>query len=201
VGGPTLCAGEGLPPGSFLERGGAGTFRAADLDGETTMNRALPLAAAACLLTLTACGGADGESQDSAATSSAARTSSSAAATSTTPPPLAQGDVYACQSYVTDQGDAYEWLTLLEEQGTIGANEGFAGKLQVYNMGGVAQLFLAGVESEPLRESLQLLWDQQDTTRADLDAGTLSPGPLREALEQAAGVCEEGGFVISWHRG
>jgi hypothetical protein len=163
------------------------------------MRRTTPLTAALCLLTLTACGGGDG--QASAATSRSPSSGPSTAASSTAPVALAEGDVYACQKYVADQGDAYAWLKKLETQGTIGTEEGFAGKLQVYNMGGLAQLALDRAESPKLHQALQLLWDQQPKTRADLDAGTLMPGPLREALEQAASVCESGGFVIDWYDG
>jgi hypothetical protein len=160
------------------------------------MRRTIALTAA-CLLALTACGTTDGDSEAAATRTSAA--SSTSASASPVDAPLGETDVYACQKFVADQTEAYEWLTRLVRDGTIPADEGFGGKLQVYNMGGFADLIGSAVENPELRTALDFLVDEQPATRAALDGGTFDPYPTLEALEDAAAVCEEGGFVIDWH--
>jgi hypothetical protein len=110
--------------------------------------------------------------------------------------------VYTCQSFVADAGEAYGWLATLEQTGSISGDLSTPGYLEVYQLGGTASVFTDQVESPELRAAMQDVEDEGLALRDEIDAqGSVSPAPLRRALDQAAGVCEEGGFVIDWYAG
>jgi hypothetical protein len=72
----------------------------------------------------------------------------------------------------------------------------------VYQLGGTASVYAGQVESPELQDAMQDVVDEGLALREAIDAqGSVSPAPLRQALDQAADVCEEGGFVIDWYAG
>ncbi len=120
----------------------------------------------------------------------------------TTAARLGEVDVYTCQSFVADAGEAYGWLTTLEGQGSISGDLSTPGYLEVYQLGGTASVYAGQVESPELQGAMQDVVDEGLALREAIDAqGSVSPAPLRQALDQAADVCEEGGFVIDWYAG
>jgi hypothetical protein len=138
------------------------------------------------------------------ATPDAARTSSSSpssTAPSTTAAALGRVDTFACQSFVATAGDAYGWLTQLQRQGNINSTLATPGYLQAYNLGGTAGIYTAQVESPPLRAALQTIETDGQKLRQTIDAGggDVPASELVTALDNAAQICEQAGFVISWH--
>jgi hypothetical protein len=145
-------------------------------------------------------GGGGGEETPAASSSSSAATTSAAA--TPTQARLGEVDVFTCQSFVADADAAYGWLTTLEQQGSISGDLGTPGYLQVYQLGGTASLSAGQQESPQLRAAVQDVADEGKALRAAIDAqGSVSPTPLRQALDDAAEVCETGGFVIDWYEG
>jgi hypothetical protein len=148
-----------------------------------------------------ACGG-DGDTEADRATSRARRPRR--------PPPLGhdrsparRGDVYTCQSFVADAGDAYGWLTTFEQTRSISGELTTPGYVEIYQIGGTASIYTDQLQSTDLRAAMRSVEEEGMALRAEIDAaqGSVSPTPLRQALDQAADVCEEGGFVIDWHAG
>ncbi len=172
------------------------------------MKRYMMAGAGACVgLALAGCGG-DGEAGNSAAetsSSAASSTSSSAArstaASSSSAAALGQVDVYTCQSFVADAGDAYGWAKQLQTTGTATSDLSTPGYIAVYQLGWKASLYAEQVESPELGTAMQTIVSEGQALRAAIDAGggSLDPNPLVDALEEAASICEAGGFVISWH--
>ena len=157
-----------------------------------------------CLFPLAGCGGSAANPSMSANVPYAASSSSPAtrATTSTaavTSAALGTVDVYACQSFVTDAGDAYSWLLTLERDHSVGG-AGTPGFLEAYNLGGTASIYLGQLESATLKSAIQGIVDAGQAVRTAMDSrAAVDPAPALEALNRAADVCEEGGFTIDWH--
>jgi hypothetical protein len=168
------------------------------------MNRSLAAVAAVAGLLLTGCG-ADGSAEAASGSSSKTSTSASpstSAAAPATEARLGEVDVFTCQSFVADAGEAYDWLTTLERDGTISGDLGTPGYLEVYQLGGTASLSAGQQESPRLRAAVQAVADEGKALRAAIDAqGSVAPAPLRRALDNAAEACQAGGFVIDWYEG
>jgi hypothetical protein len=150
---------------------------------------------------LAACGG-DGDAGANPTTSSAATDLTTSSAPATTEARLGEVDVYTCQSFVADAGEAYGWLTTLEQTGSISGDLSTPGYLEVYQLGGTTSVLIDQVESAELRVAMHDVEDEGLALRGEIDAqGSVSPALLRQALDQAADVCEEGGIVIDWYAG
>jgi hypothetical protein len=164
---------------------------------------------AVCAL-LAGCGGSEElESARESATSSSAATKttsaapSSAAATTSAAPttePLSTGDTYICTALVAPAGDAHEWLTTLERDGTISGDVSTPGYIEVYQLGGAVSA-VSDPESPRLATAAAAVEREGLALRAAIDSqGTVSPSPLRQALDDTAEVCEDGGITIAWNR-
>ena len=153
------------------------------------------LVCAAVLLALAGCSsGHEDRAQPTPTTSSAAA--------STTAAKLGTVDAHTCRLLIADAGDAYGWLTTLERDGEISGDLGTPGYLEVYQLGGSAQAFSGHEETPALRDAVQRIEDEGLALRKAIDGqGSVKPTPLREALEDAAAVCDKGGVRVGWFTG
>jgi hypothetical protein len=166
---------------------------------------ATALAVLAMVAAVAGCGGeedpaaADEAAPSAGSTSATPTTSAAATATETR---LGEADVFTCQSFVADAGEAYGWLTTLERDGTISGDLSTPGYLEVYQLGGTASVISGQQESAQLRAALQAIETRGQALRDEIDAqGSVNPAPVRQALDDATEVCQAGGFVIDWYDG
>jgi hypothetical protein len=168
------------------------------------------LAAAACLAAVTSLAGCASDSGSGAlATAEADTATPTVTATIPSQPAEVPGDAAAsdadarsCERFVGAAGPAYGWLTTLEQNGTAATDAATPGYLDVYQLGGTATLFANQPESLPLRHALGVVKRQSLALHKAIDNGwTVSPAPLKKALEDAAQVCEDSGFPIDWYAG
>jgi hypothetical protein len=172
------------------------------------------LAAAACLAAVTSLAGCASDSGAGALATAEADTATptvtaTATATATIQPEAVPGDAAAsdadarsCERFVGAAGPAYGWLTTLEQSGAVATDAATPGYLDVYQLGGTATLFANQPESLPLRHALGVVKRQSLALHKAIDNGwTVSPAPLKKALEDAAQVCEDSGFPIDWYAG
>jgi hypothetical protein len=144
----------------------------------------------------------DASPAPSSASSAASSSSTPSAAATSAPAPAGLGevDVYTCQSFVADAGDAYGWLTTLERNGTISGDLSTPGYLEVYQLGGTASVYSDQVESPRLSAAMRVTQREGEALKAEIDSqGSVTPTPLRQALDNAAAICEDDGFVIDWN--
>ena len=168
------------------------------------------LAAAACLVAVTSLAGcAQDNGAGALATAEADTATPTVTATIPNQPEAVPGDMAvsdadarSCQRFVAAAGPAYGWLTTLEQNGTVATDAATPGYLDVYQLGGTATLFANQPESLPLRHALGVVKRQSLALRKAMDNDwTVSPAPLKKALEDAAQVCEDSGFPIDWYAG
>jgi len=100
----------------------------------------------------------------------------------TTEARLGEADVYTCQSFVADAGEAYGWLTTFERTGSISGELTTPGNLEVYQIGGTASIYTDQLQSTDLRAAMRSVEEEGMALRAEIDAqGSVSPTPLRQA--------------------
>lgn len=169
------------------------------------MRRTLLTAAlAAACLALAGCGGG-GTADDVAGTSTPPTTSqpatSTAATSSAAPAAFGRADIAVCQTYVSSQDEVYGYLTRLERDGSLPAQDAVKAKLDLLSVGGMASMAVDQVQSPALAGALRAIVAQAETVKQQLLAQRpITSVGLRSALDAAAEACEQGGFVIDWHR-
>jgi hypothetical protein len=170
--------------------------------GSSTKSAAATLSAAPSLAAEKTTGQSSVTARRAAASSAAAARSAEAAASAAaaSAAPLGRVDTFACQSFVAEAGEAYEWLTTLERDGTISGRLSTPGYIEAYQLGGTASVSAGQVTQPLLYAAMQDIVSEGAKLRTAIDdQGEVTPTPLRAALDEAADVCESGGFVINWN--
>lgn len=163
----------------------------------------------AALLLVAGCGGDEEPSAAPTVPTTTEATTTAAAVPSTTSPSESSGsaaalgtvDVYTCQSFIADDyvAEGYAFLALLEESGDMSVDLGTPGYIEAYGIGGQASVMTGQQESSDLLAVMEDIAAAGEAFNSAIDSGTPVSSDLRRALDEAADICEAGGFTVDWH--